>query len=92
MAKYLILERAFINNRLYEPGESVDVADEVIPGPHMKPVDAAAKKVAKSIGLVNEDMPDFVDQMTPNTVDVTSYGASPQIGQSGMTLGEAAHS
>ncbi|MGC9195349.1 MAG: hypothetical protein ACP5IL_07830 [Syntrophobacteraceae bacterium] len=81
MAKYELLEKAFIDNRLYEPGEIVRVADSVVPGPFMKPVDAAAQKRAKEIGLVNGPMVDPVDELTATP---ESIGASPQGVKSGM--------
>ena len=43
MAKYELLEKAFINNRIYEVGEVVDVDNSAIPGPFMKPIDARRK-------------------------------------------------
>lgn len=85
MAKYKLLEEAFINNRLYKAGEHVEVPDHVIPGPHMFPADGAAKKKAAEVGLVNGPLPDVVEELTPDKVDVTKYGASPQQG-SGMEL------
>jgi hypothetical protein len=81
MARYRLLEKAFIENRLFEPGEVVTVADSVIPGPFMKPVDAAAQKKAKEIGLVNGPSPDPVDELTATP---ESIGASPQSVKSGM--------
>ena len=46
MAKYKLLEKAFINDRLWETDEIVDVPDDVTPGPHMLPLDAAAHQAA----------------------------------------------
>ncbi len=82
MARYQILEKAFIENRIYEVGEIVDVGEEVIPGPFMKPVDAAARKRAKETGLVLGPMQDPVDQLTGMRLD--TIGASPQDVKNGM--------
>ncbi len=82
MAKYKLLEKAFIDNRLWETGEVVEVPEGTVPGSHMQPVDSEAKKMAKEIGLVNGPMPDPVDEMT---ADVTNFGAAPQAVKSGMT-------
>jgi hypothetical protein len=77
MAKYKLLQRAFINNTLFDEGAVVEVADDFEPGSHMVPMDAAAKKKAKEVCLVNAEVPDFVDAMTGG-VNVAAYGASPQ--------------
>lgn len=82
MAKYQLLEKAFIDNRIYEAGETVEVSDSLIPGPFMKPMDEAAKKRAKSVGLVLGPMPDPVDQLTATKLE--TIGASPQGVKSGM--------
>jgi hypothetical protein len=82
MAKYELLERAFIDNRIYEPGEVAEVGDKVVPGPFMKPVDTAAHKRAKEVGLVLGPMPDPVDQLTGTKLE--AIGASPQEVKSGM--------
>lgn len=82
MARYELLEKAFIDNRVYESGEVVEVADTVTPGPFMKPLDAAAQKRAKEIGLVLGPLPDPVDQLT--AMKVETIGASPQDVKSGM--------
>ncbi len=84
MAKYELLEKAFIGNRIYEAGETVEVADGTTPGPFMKPVDAAAQKKAKEVGLVLGPMPDPVDQLTAGKVE--AIGASPQNVKSGMAV------
>ncbi|MFZ0931245.1 MAG: hypothetical protein WAN11_21745 [Syntrophobacteraceae bacterium] len=79
MAKYKLLERAFIDQRLWEPGETVEVGDDVIPGPHMQPVDAAARAAFKKTGFVNHEM------STHEIVDkIADFGASPQSVKSGM--------
>jgi hypothetical protein len=82
MAKYRLLEKAFIENRIWEPGEIIDVPDNVTPGPYMEPVDAAAKKRAKDVGLVLGPIPDPVDELTATRVE--TIGASPQDVKSGM--------
>jgi hypothetical protein len=83
MAKYELLERAFINQCLWEPGAVVEVGDDVIPGPHMKPVDAAAKAAFKKTGFVNSA------SMEHDIVDrIADFGASPAGVRSGMNASE----
>ena len=84
MAKYRLLEKAFIHNRLWEPGEVVEVDDSVVPGPHMLPVDLSAKRIAKAVGLENGPLPDPVDQLT--MTDAERIGAAPQNVKSGMNI------
>ncbi len=86
MGKYRLLETSFIHNRLYNPGEIVELSDEASPGPHMEPLDAAAKKRIKECGIQVGVYPNYIEDMTPNNVDVTKLGASPQVGHSGMTM------
>jgi len=78
MAKYKLLQRAYINNQLYDEGATVEVSDEMLPGSHMVPLDAAARKRAKEAGIENMQVPDFVDALTGGP-DVRAYGASPQM-------------
>jgi hypothetical protein len=78
MAKYKLLQRAFINNTLYDEGATVEVSDDMVPGSHMMPMDSAARKRFKEAGLENMQVPDFVDALTGGP-DVRAYGASPQI-------------
>jgi hypothetical protein len=79
MAKYELLERSFINQMLLDPGAVVEVSDDVVPGPHMKPVDAAAKaafkKTGYTVGAVTEH--EIVDS-------IASFGASPAGIKAGM--------
>jgi hypothetical protein len=77
MATYKLTEKSFIHNRIYEVNEKVKVADDFIPGPHMIPVDAAAKAMAKKVGLENFETPNYVDE-------ITKYGASPQAMNTGL--------
>ncbi len=83
MAKYELLERAFINERLWEPGETVEVADDVIPGPHMKPVDAAARAAFKKTGFING--PSLQNEIVDS---IAAYGASPAGMKSGINASE----
>ena len=83
MAKYKLLERAFIDQCVWEEGSIVEVADDVIPGPHMVPQDAAARAAAKRHGVVNHEMSvhEIVDK-------IADFGASPQGIKSGMNASE----
>jgi hypothetical protein len=81
MAKYKLTEVAYIEHRIVQPGEKVEVPDDFIPGPHMVPVDKAAAKMAKSIGLVNGPLPDPIDE-------ITSLGATPAGAKTGIRAGE----
>ena len=85
MARYKLLQAAYINNAMYGEDSIVEVGDDFEPGPHMVPVDAAAKKKAREIGLQNKPVSDFVDAMTGGP-DVRAYGASPQVA-SGVLAG-----
>ncbi|MDR3554070.1 MAG: hypothetical protein P4L55_04895 [Syntrophobacteraceae bacterium] len=82
MAKYRLLEKAFLNNRLYDPGETVELSHDSIPAHYMEPVDGAAKKRAREVGHVVGTLPDPVDQLTSITAE--SIGAAPQDVRSGM--------
>ena len=77
MAKYEILERSFIHQRLWEPGEIVTVDDDLVPGPHMKPLDAAARKAIKKNGIIVGCIVNYVDA-------ITGFGVSPQDVKSGI--------
>ncbi|MGA2937301.1 MAG: hypothetical protein ABSF52_09415 [Syntrophobacteraceae bacterium] len=81
MAKYKLLERAFIHQRLWEEGEIVEVDDNLMPGPHMVPQDSAARAAMKKYGVVNGPLPNPVDELTR---DVRNFGAAPQEVKSGM--------
>jgi len=50
MAKYKLTDTAYLAERLLAPGEVVEVADTVVPGPHMNPVDDAARRAVKAAG------------------------------------------
>ncbi|MGO9375662.1 MAG: hypothetical protein ACLQBD_26730 [Syntrophobacteraceae bacterium] len=85
MAKYRLLEKAFINERLWEAGEEITLPDDVIPGPHMLPMDSAARKAIKEAGVVNGPIPDPVDELTRDPTNFAeTYGASPQGVKAGM--------
>jgi len=51
MATYEITENSYINDRLVQEGEKITVNDDVIPGTHWKPLDAAAKTACKAAGF-----------------------------------------
>jgi hypothetical protein len=85
MAKYLLLQDAFIDNHFRKEGAAVVVADTMIPGPHMRPVDNVAKAMCKKHGVINDVVPDYVDHMT-SLIDVTKFGASPQNMDAGVAF------
>jgi hypothetical protein len=86
MAQYKLTEPAYLLNVLWPEGAVVEVPDTLVPGPHMIPMDSAAKKMCKSIpGFVNERMPDPLNTLTP-----AHFGASPDGVKSGMLAGEEA--
>lgn len=59
MAKYRLLEAAFIQQvnsdgpQLYPEGSIIDVPEETIPGPHMLPLDAAARTASAGMELIS---------------------------------------
>jgi len=69
MAKYVFSQRSYWFDRLIESGEEVEVPDNITPGPHMKPVDEAAKAkaLAEKIEYTGE-VPDVL-----NTVLMPEY-------------------
>jgi hypothetical protein len=85
MARYKLLESAFINQMLYGEGAIVTVSNDVIPGPHMLPMDLEARKKAKEVGLRNDAVPNYMDEMTQR-IDVTKFGASPQNVDAGISM------
>jgi hypothetical protein len=87
MARYKLHEKAFIDNKLYEAGEVVEVSDSLTPGSFMEPMDAAAKKRAKEVGLVLGAMDDPIDRLTATSAE--SVGGSPQDVKSGMAVASA---
>jgi hypothetical protein len=83
MAKYKLLETAFIHQRLWQPGEVVEVSNDLIPGPHMKPLDKAAQAAVKRNGVIVGPSPNYVDEVSGGA-SVQSRGASPQDIKSGI--------
>lgn len=59
MAIYKLLGPAFIGGSLRLTNEEVEVPDDFMPGPHMEPVDEAAKQMAAQVGLVNDSNNDW---------------------------------
>lgn len=52
--RFTVTERAFIENGLREPGEVVEVPDDVVPGPHMLPVAGDKKAEAAKAAALKE--------------------------------------
>jgi hypothetical protein len=52
MARYRLTERAYIADRVLEPGTEIGSGTEIpfsgIPGPYMEPLDAAAKAAVEA--------------------------------------------
>ncbi len=48
MAKYQVLDTAYIGGRIVEPGERIEVEDGFVPGPHLKPMDGDAHKAVRA--------------------------------------------
>lgn len=67
MARYRVTETCYVNDRLLKPGDDVEVADTVIPGPHMTPRDDAARKAVKAAGA-RMTRTDPIEAMTTPTV------------------------
>ncbi len=83
MAKYKLLEKSFIHQRLWDEGEIVDVDDNLVPGPHMQPMDAAARTAVKKYGVV------VGATLEHSVVDsIATYGATPAGMKSGMATSE----
>ena len=49
MAQYRVTETSYLDGRIIAEGDTITVSDDTIPGPHMQPLDDAAKKAAKDI-------------------------------------------
>jgi hypothetical protein len=85
MAKYRLLAKSFIDNHICEEGEEIVVDDELVPGPHMKPLDAAAKAAIKKADVTVGEMPDIIVELTGG---VDTIGASPQGVRSGIAASD----
>jgi hypothetical protein len=51
MARYVFMQPAFIDGRLYESGEHATLRDDWIPGPYVDPIDGAAIKAFWEAGV-----------------------------------------
>jgi hypothetical protein len=49
MAQYRVTETSYLDSRIVIEGETVIVPDGTIPGPHMTPLDDAARMAAKDV-------------------------------------------
>ncbi len=67
MARYRVTETCYLAERLLQPGDDVEVADDVVPGPHMTPKDDAARKAVKAAGA-RMTKTDPIETMTTPTV------------------------
>lgn len=67
MARYRVLELSFIGDRLREPDEEIDF--DGIPGGHLLPLDAAARKAMKAAEAREADAaPLLEDESDPVTL------------------------
>ncbi|HYA40883.1 MAG TPA: hypothetical protein VEF34_06245 [Syntrophobacteraceae bacterium] len=89
MARYKLLAVSFIDNRLWQEGETIEVPDDFPAGPHMKPLDTAAKKRVKELGIEVGAFPDVITELTGGAAGVQTIGASPQGIRSGIAASEA---
>lgn len=86
MAKYKLLEAAFIQEVnsagpcLCTEGQTVTVSDDTIPGAHMQPLDAAARKASAGMELIS-------NPHTRGGHTDADFGASPQDIPSGFATG-----
>ncbi len=64
MARYRVTEASYIDGRLLQPGDEIATADGLIPGPHLTPLDDAARRAVKAAGPARMDRVDPVEAMT----------------------------
>ena len=63
MARYRITATCYINDRIMNEGDEIDVADSMIPGPHLSPRDDAARRAVKAAGN-RMSLVDPIDSLT----------------------------
>jgi hypothetical protein len=85
MARYKLLQKAFIDNRIWEEGDTIEVADDFPAGPHMQPLDSAARKRVKEMGVEVGTFPDPITELT----GVNDFGATPQGVKTGIAASDA---
>ena len=83
MARYRLLERAFINQTLWEPGAEVTVADDVNPRSSYGTSGCRGQTAFKKTGFVNGAslQHDIVDK-------IADFGASPAGVNQGMNASQ----
>lgn len=64
MARWKLLETAFIADRLVAEGDEITTTDTIIPGPHMEPLDDAAKALAEKHADRMQPVGNVLDQLT----------------------------
>jgi hypothetical protein len=64
MARYRVTALCYINDRILQDGEDVEVADDLIPGPHLSPRDDAARRAIKGAGARMTNRVDPIDSLT----------------------------
>lgn len=70
MAKYRFEQRSYHGDRLIEKGQEFEIGDDVIPGPHMFPLDDAAKAAAEKGNVVfTGEVPDVLGKLLPLYTD-----------------------
>ncbi|MGO9020055.1 MAG: hypothetical protein ACLQVJ_17095 [Syntrophobacteraceae bacterium] len=62
-AQYELIEKAFIGDHIRYEGERIEVPANLVPGPHMIPLNEAAKKAFKQAGIENGRVRDGIDEL-----------------------------
>lgn len=66
LAKYRIDQKSYMNDRIVEKGEEVEVSPKLKPGPHWFPLNDAAKKAAEEGGVkYTGEVPDVLGALMP---------------------------
>jgi hypothetical protein len=72
MARYRFLAAAYIDGRVFQPGEQADLRADWVPGPYVEPLDAEAARAffdagPMVLGLVRQQWSDLVVTRYPVT-------------------------
>lgn len=64
MPRWKLTEAAFIDNCLVEADKEITTANDIIPGPHMEPLDDAARALADRYADRMQPVGNVLDQLT----------------------------